>query len=156
MYTVKFFKPDVLSSNRVRGYMLSGMRYIEEQMLVDVEATTATWSHKPIFEHKLFYSGGNATISISTTDPAWNYLDGGTKVRYAQMARGFQSKTAVRWFGSGPGNYGAPPNVGGVRFVSQAIPHHGIAARQWSDMLAEKYDDILQKVLDDAIMRGLF
>jgi hypothetical protein len=148
MYMIKTFPSAVLSSNQMRGQILAHMQRVEKAALDDFNKTTETWRHSVTFEHSVGYSGGNAVISIKTSDEAWFYLDEGTSVRYATMTTDFVNKTVPHWIGSQTG--------GGHRaYVSRKYPRPGIVARKWSDDIFDKYFDILQLALDQAIQRGM-
>jgi len=148
MYMIKTFPSAVLSSNKMKGTILSTMQKLEKDVLKDFESTSATWRHKVDYEHSVGYSGGNAVIYVKTGDEAWNYLDEGTSVRFATMEYGFVSKTNPHVIGSKTG-------WGHRAYVSRKTPRPGIKARKWSDDIFDKYFDILQLALDQAIQRGM-
>jgi len=145
---MKTFPSTVLSSNKMKGLILSSMQRVEEEALADFNKTTKTWRHSVTFDHSVRYSGGNAVIVVKTGDPAWNYLDEGTSIRFATMEYGFVSKTDPHVIGSKTG-------WGHRAYVSRKRPRKGITARKWSDDIFDIYFNKLQLALDQAIVRGM-
>ncbi len=158
MYIVKPIPSQVLSVKKVSGQILASMERVEKEMLKDFEKTTETWKeHKAEtkFEHRFFFSGGNATIEFKVHGEIWNYLNGGTWHRYAIMEPGFRPKTKPGWIGSGPGRGSVLRDKRGNPVINKSSGKRGIDPRHWTDDIADKFDDVLQKALDEAIRKGL-
>lgn len=147
MYIVKVIPSTKLSAQKVNGLVLKTMQEVEKRVLEDFHKTTESWVHQPNFEHHFTFAGGNAVIEVHTNDKPWNWLNAGTNVRYLQLPRNFKRKTAPGVLGSWPGTHLNPKD----KHINTNRPHDGITARKWSQMISDKYDDVLQAALDDAL-----
>lgn len=99
----------------------------------DMASSIATWKHKGEirFEAKTRLSAKSVTVTISTDHAIFNFVEGGTEVRYATMTKGFKAKTTPGSLGSGPGH-------GGLAYIDKAKPRAGIEARNFYKVSAEK------------------
>lgn len=136
-----------LQSDRVRGGLLAALMNTKRDVMRDFESVIATWRHKPRFLSYISYSGGDVRLHIFTLDKPFQYLDRGTRIRYATMAPGFEPKTSPGFIGSRPGKQG-------LWFVSKNKPHKGIHARQFSLMIRRKNEDKFKRRVYDAIKLG--
>lgn len=99
----------------------------------DMAAAIDTWKHKSSiqFEKRMRLSASSITVSISTDDPVFNFIEGGTGIRYATMTRGFRAKTT-------PGVLGSVAGSGGLHYIDKAVPRDGIEARDFYEVSAKK------------------
>jgi len=101
----------------------------------DMASAINTWNHKSSihFDAKMRLSGSSITVSIFTDDAIFNYIEGGTKVRYATMTREprFVAKTS-------PGSLSSISGAGGLHYVDKRVPRPGIEAREFYRVSAEK------------------
>lgn len=129
---------------------------VEAEALIErreLAKTTASWQgDKPTFESATSIKGGDLTV---LTGPAgsemgakkWNWLDQGTRIRYATMSPGWRSKTRVKWFGSGRGK-------GRMLFVSRRRPRPGIQSRGWSEALTLTRKNAFRKLVQAGLDRA--
>ena len=153
IFVIKKIKPAKLDIEPFRRAMLNA---VEAEAMIErneLRKTTATWhGDKPTFVSEVSIKGGNLTV---ITGPAgnemgakkWGWLDQGTRVRYATMSKDWQSKTRVKWFGSGRGR-------GRMLFVNRKRPRPGIAARGWSEALTLTRKNAFRKLVMDGLARA--
>ncbi len=138
---LKAWKPEVLNVDTVRMKMLNALAAEGRAHVKELKKTVTTWQgDKPKFNSikNLNRQGAGMITTFPTgTELAvnkWYWLNSGTRVRYAVMSRGFESKTFPGWFGSGKGR-------GKKVFVSRKLNKGrgmpGIKARRWCELLAE-------------------
>lgn len=91
--------------------------------IVLLNRTTETWntSFRPEFVFETYDYGGEIGIQISTDDPVWNYLNGGTYVK--RITGTWTNKTKVGFLGSISGTREVYPSK------TKYLP--GIEAREW-------------------------
>ena len=99
----------------------------------DMASAIATWEHRSSihFETRLRLSRKSITVSISTDDPAFNYVEGGTKIRHAVMSRDFVPKTT-------PGSLRSARGNGYMDYVRKKIDRPGIDARNFYELSVKK------------------
>ena len=136
-YEIGKLPPDVLRNT---------LTALGKDLLVDFEVTTQTWREQPAFE----IAQDATSVTVSTDDKIYGYINDGTAVRYATMTHDFIAKTRVRWIGSGPG-------AGGVAFINRNRPRPGIKAREFDTEIKEKWDgilpDVIQRMIDASVGR---
>ena len=98
---------------------------IKQVVLPPLDKTVGTWERKPRFTAEPITGGWGARISPLYP---WEYLNRGTRVRYANLSRDWKSKTKPNVIGSFRGS-------GRVLFISRRHPRPGIQARNWQDMI---------------------
>lgn len=121
----------------------------------DLAKTAASWQHKVDFSITPIAEG----VQIATADPIWNMVDRGTKPhaipaivpknkKAITVLGPGRPKTAVRVIGSSGGARG-----GVVAIVKRTKPiqHPGTAAREFSDVVQEKYQTELPRRMQAAI-----
>lgn len=126
-----------------------GARKIVEQALEDTvkdvkkdyATITKAWKHQPDVDSDYELRGIDATVLVGVDDKVFNYLDKGTKVRYALMRPGYKRKTK-------PGRLSSTAGGGGVRYIGKARPAYyskrkrwplkGIKARNWTPILQRR------------------
>ena len=88
--------------------------------------TTSTWEHDVSFTVKSEMSSNDISVTISTDDKIYFYLNYGTSIRYATMSPDFKPKSTYRTIGSRGG-------AGQKLYVNKRFPREGIEAREWAD-----------------------
>lgn len=130
-----------------------GMKDAADDVVKDIEATTATWQHDVAIEVKERADG----YSITVKDDIWNMLDKGTRAhrivarraKRLRFAGGFRPKTRPGFIGSQAGG------SGGDQFFRQAVNHPGTTARGWSKLIGAKYRAQLQKYISKRIREAM-
>lgn len=115
----------------------------------DLERTTATWEHQVDFAITPIPDG----LKVDTNDRIWRMVDRGTRPHIIVPRRakilvfgpGARAKTAPRVIGSGAGS------TGGAPVVARRVNHPGTDARQFSDVVQEKYQAELPRRMQAAI-----
>lgn len=142
-FTFKEIKPQRLKVDAIRLTLLNELRKEGKDQVKKLNETTSTWKGaKPTFKTLTGLSqtlGGGASVA---TGPAgndegvnkWNWLNGGTKVRWALMSGNWKSKTSPGKFKSGGGR-GRVVVIGRRRM---ARPQPGIKPRGWADKLQKQ------------------
>lgn len=150
MIVMRAIKPATpFKSSVFREEMLIAAKEIEKQALEDFKRTTATWTDKPKFSVKVDQgaSVGGIRIQVATDDAAYNYVDKGTKVRYATMSKDWVSKTE-------PNVIQAFPGKGKKLFVNKKHPRPGIKARNFTKIIAKSAKTELARVAKNALARA--
>lgn len=148
---MKAIKASTLKIDPVRLELLNELRKAGRAMKKDFERTTKDWEgEKPEFEMLISLAGGGPTLLIEPNGPGsdkWNWLNKGTKVRYATMSPDFSAKTQVGVLDSRGGS-------GRRLFVNKNRPKPGIKARKWSEIIASKWKSPFKRMMQDAMNRG--
>lgn len=100
-------------------------------IIKDLKAATRTWSWTVEFDVKSRISVKSISITISTDDVIFNFIEGGTEVRHAVMPRGYISKTLPGWLGSRKGG-------GDPVYVGMDVDMPGIKARRFYKATIDK------------------
>lgn len=137
VFVIKGIKPKKLQVDRIRLRLLNELRAegVDQRKVLD--QTTASWTgDKPKFDSLISLSGGAAQVLTGPTGNTmgikkWNWLNEGTRVRYATMSKNWRSKTSPGSFRSGAGR-------GRMLFVSRRRPRPGIQARDWTGKLTKQ------------------
>lgn len=142
------FEPIVPDLSAIHEDPATTIRKLTDEVRKEADAikgeyrkTTATWSskNKPNFtvEAKTTSDGG-FSITVSTKDTPFVFIDGGTSVRYRVMSSDFSPKTKPGVIGSFLGRGG--PRGFGVR--------PGIQARRFSEIIAaQRQPEIVKRVV---------
>lgn len=117
---------------------------------VDFDVTTQTWQSRPAFT--IDKAPGKRTIS--TDDEIYGYVNDGTRPHIIAPKAGgalvfttpYGAKTAVRVIGSGRGSRGATKIV-----TRKPVQHPGTDAREFDEVIKEKWDDKLPVTLQRSI-----
>lgn len=101
---------------------------ITDEALPLFEKTTRTWRNQPRFAARKAYHGYGVTV-----DPEYpfEWINRGTRVRYATMSKDWASKTKPNVIASYKG-------AGRVLFVSRKRPRPGIQARNFTDIIMRR------------------
>lgn len=158
MIKAKVIKPvNVVTRGIFRTEMLVEANKIASDMNKDFEKTVATWKNKPKFDTKIVARNQEVSITVSTDDEIYGYVDQGTKAHIIRpRKRGyplrfnsrFKAKTKPHFIGSSNGASN-PPIIRAME-----VHHPGTDAREFSHDLQAKYQPILAKRMQQAITRA--
>jgi hypothetical protein len=155
---VKAIKPATLKKDVFRLEFLTGLHDIEKPIVKDHNKTTDTWKgEKPEFKSAISLKQPGPTLVVEPSGGSpegvkkWNWLNKGTKVRYAVMSPDFRPKTRTRFIGSGAGR-------GKMLFVSKKHPMPGIKAREWTEEITRiwmpKFKRRMEQAMQDAARKS--
>lgn len=146
LVVVRPILPSSVQEDRVRLNLLTAIARVAADAKRDLQRTTANWNHRVTFSvsKTLSRRAADYGFTITTDDPIWGFLNEGTEVRYAIMTQDFEAKTQPDVLDSGEGH-------GGFDHWGQA---EGIEARNWSKILAGRYDEILRDAVAEAMLAG--
>lgn len=132
----------------IHNALLFVLRAVASDIQKDLQRTVANWNHKVNFYIRSRKEGKNtivgrtfydkidsityAEVVYGTKDPAWHYLESGTDTRWMGVTPDWVSKTSPNSFESGRGG-------GGVAGFYAENAAQGIEARNWFQMLHDKY-----------------
>jgi len=99
----------------------------------DMASAIETWQHRSAihFKTRLRLNAKSITVSISTDDEIFNYIEGGTRIRHAVMDRNFVPKTT-------PGSLRSARGNGRMVYVNESISLPGVDARNFYELSAKK------------------
>ena len=143
----KAIEPGPLKYKQMVSPLTTAVFRVGRRMLSDYKKTVATWKVKPVFELTSRRSLEAAAVQVMTTNRIYGFLDQGTSVRYATMSSNWESKSRVRVIGSYPG---AGRRIG----ISRWHPQRGIAAREWSIVIENKYRTQFAEAVDEAMHKA--
>lgn len=107
----------------------------------------STWRHSVSFDNETpKQEGGDLVKTISTEDEPFWWLNEGVPHRKALMSRNFRPKTSVRTYKSGPGSPPFDPVL-----VHKMVRMPGIDAREWTPMMAEDMQPVLERYVSEAL-----
>jgi hypothetical protein len=108
------------------------------------EKTVRTWQHQPRFAARKAYHGYGITVE---PEYPFEWINRGTRVRYATMSKDWKSKTKLGVIASYNG-------AGRMLFVSRKHPRPGIQARNFTDIIMRRVQaraaGRMRKALSDA------
>jgi hypothetical protein len=118
--------------------------------LIDFKTTAATWDHTPDFAIE---TPSDDERIVGTDDEIYGYVEGGTRPHVIQakaggvlaFGPGAKAKTRPRVIGSGSGS------KGGATVFRPRVNHPGTDAREFSVVIAEKWNEQLPLLLQRAI-----
>jgi hypothetical protein len=157
------FPKQVLSPLKVRGHILAYMMAAGKRTLTTAKQTTQSFEEVNVeWELKVRYAGGAASVSVTTDNEIYGYLNDGTDVRWAVMNNPFQPKThpgeitpssGVRTYNK-RGYYTA---IRGRRAMQKRNiqPRPGIKARNFTDTIVEFLQQDFRDNLDGTIARAM-
>lgn len=152
----KKFTAKPIDAKAMRLELLNGLRKTGTAMRKDFQATVATWEEKPEFDEKISLAGGRASVTVTTANEIYGYVDQGTKAHdiYPKKAKrlafqpGYRAKTQPGVIGSGAG--GAD---GGVLFRPY-VRHPGTKARKFSKTIAAKWRKTFPSMMKGAMKKA--
>jgi hypothetical protein len=150
--TPKRLQPDVF-----RQEILNELRKVEKLVLKDYQKTTATWTHKIVFESGIRFPQGSPGVYVETTDKIYGYVTYGTKPHVITAKRpggvlafksGYNAKTTPRVIGSQAGG------AFGETVFARSVQHPGTEAREFHETIHAKWVDLFAEHMQDALDRG--
>ena len=127
-----------------------------KQIKKTFEGTTATWETDVKFDVDVTMNNSKAEIVVSTDNEIYGYVNEGTKPHIIRPKRarrlafrtGYRPKTRPKSITSGPGGASGP-------WVTAGVVHHpGTKAREFTKYVIVRYQDIIPRVIQDAINRA--
>jgi len=124
----------------MKGAIVSTLNGTAKAIKVDFDVTTQTWQHRPSFK---IASPSEYVREISTNDDVYAMLEVGTKphVIRPKKPRGilrftvpFRAKTVPNAIRSNKGS------KGNTLVVARVVHHPGTKARNWSKVIAKKWN----------------
>lgn len=170
---LKAIKPATFHSDRMRLEMLNELRKVGTEIKADFAETCETWKHKPKFTVKPSLAGKVPSITVSTTDEIYRWVDEGTQGDYPIVAGYYTGKSDKRALA-----YQAifrPKTRRGRRtalaggysgdwVVRKSVIHPGIEAREFSKDIAADwggdageegyFEERMQEALDRAARKS--
>jgi hypothetical protein len=150
MIAAKAIKPSKLKQEVFRLEFLSAVHDMERQIIREFNKTTDTWQgEKPTFKALISLQNPGPTIVVGPSGSTkgaqkWEWLDKGTRVRYATMSPDWISKTTPNVVGSRAGR-------GRMLFVNKNIPHPGIEARNWDKIIGKQFAPRFKRRMEEAM-----
>lgn len=107
----------------------------------DFKATTATWQTKVRFTKRIKTRAGDITLSVTTSNKIYAYVDKGTKphiirakrAKYLRFQSGYRAKTTPRKIRSRNGG-----KSGGYLY-RKSVKHPGLTAREFTTIIQDKH-----------------
>lgn len=146
-------RSDRLNSKKIQTEIERELDKIAREAKDDFDRTQRTWDHQAQFVIR----SAPGIREVKTTERPYVFVDFGTKPHVIRpknanaLAFNANSKAKTRpgVLTSGPG---APGNLSLVR---KSVKHPGSKAREFSKMIAEKWNRQFKRRMDEAIARGL-
>lgn len=158
MIKAKVIKPvNVVTQGIFRSEMLAEANKIASDMNKDFQKTTATWKNKPKFDTKVMARDQKVSITVSTSDEIYGYVDKGTRPHIIRPRKRdyplrfnsrFKAKTKPHFIGSSNGASN-PPIIRAME-----VHHPGNEPRYFVRDIQAKYQPILAKRMQIAITRA--
>ena len=136
---------------------------VAESIQFDLEQATASWEHQPKWERSVEILSDKIVVAVTTDDPAFQYVDLGTKAhdiegkvtaanptgRLAFMTTGFKAKSSPSSLSSSYGSPAGPP------LARPAVVHHpGIKARNFTKKIRQAWQKKIRARVDPFIKRA--
>lgn len=149
-------KGEIINAKKLMGVIRGAGVEIGRGIRTDLEKTTRTWKHKPIFTIHI-ETKGDALVSVYTDNLIYYFVSHGTEPHIIKPRRKkflafgvpFQAKTRVRWIGSRNGSRGK------LQVFSKGVHHPGTEAREFdkvvSDKWQPKFEILMKRRIDNAI-----
>lgn len=147
-----------LSQDEAYKAILAELVQYEKDVLLDFQATTATWEHKVKFEHEHLVLPDIVSIKVWTNDEIYGYVDKGTKPhtispknkpRLAFMVGG-TPKTQPGVDTAGPGSKGTKLVV---LPVGRSVHHPGIKPRNFTKEIRKYHTKDFYSRIDKAMRK---
>ena len=121
----------------------------------DFNKTTQSWKRSPRFTKKELTNADVIGFEVSTDNDIYRFVDKGTRAhmilpRNAMMLAfpaQYQAKTTPRVIGSQAGGSSGPS------VFARGVHHPGTEARDFAETIAEKYQRIIAKTIEDRLRR---
>ena len=164
---VRAIIPDEPQPDALRQGMLKGMEDMAEAIIEDFEKLTQFWKGpKPKWKVLFFTTRGRISFQVQLANPAseaakiFGYLDKGTKAHIIRPKKA--GGVLVFRENYTPGSFRNSLRVrrssssGKQVFVRGPVPHPGSDPRNWSVLIAEKWDsdavDFMDPFVDEAVV----
>ena len=149
-------KAKFLSPREVRARILNTCIAEGKVDRAELEKTTATWvEHNPKFETEIKFAKGDITVSTTTEEEIWGYLNRGTRTRWAVMSSDWVSKTTPGSISSGAGAGFVTVKGQGAMTRLNMPPRKGITARNWTVIVRQERSPIFNANIRKAVVSGL-
>lgn len=151
-------KDDIINVKQLLGVIKGASVEAAKAVRKDMEKTTRTWKHKPVFVIKIAVGNGEAQATVYTDDAIYSYVTLGTKphiirprkAKFLAFLTPFKAKTRVRFIGSSNGKRGNIP------VYAKEVHHPGTEAREFHIVIAEKhqagYSELMQRRINNAVV----
>ena len=148
----KQIKPQRLLVEAMRAALEAAANQAADEIEVDFQKTTASWTNKPIFE-KLVDLGPPITVLVGTDDEIYGYVDLGTRPHVIRPKRakalrfqsGYVAKTTPGVIGSSAGG------PFGDTVFSRGVNHPGTKARNFSKGITELWQTKFKRKMEQAM-----
>jgi hypothetical protein len=133
---------------KIKRVLQNAMKMSGEAVRVDFEVTTQTWNKQPKFEVKASWK----QVTVGTNDWLYNLLDKGTPARIIRPVNAKALRFPGKWRAKTvPGQIRSRKgSSSGVRFA-KFVRHPGIAARDFDETIAKKWEELFPGTLQRAI-----
>ena len=143
-------KGEILDARKLARAKKNALDGAAKGALVDFKVTAQTWDHKPDFAIE---TPNDDERIVGTNDTIYGYVEEGTRPHVIQakaggvlaFGPGARAKTRPRVIGSGSGSRG------GATVFRPRVNHPGTDAREFSVVIAEKWQEQLPLLLQRAI-----
>lgn len=146
----------------IKKTMANATKETDRELLRRYRRSTASWSHKPVFEVLTDSTDTTMTLIGGTDDPIWNMLDRGTK-RHIIRPRPENKSGVLAFQWGGPGSYRAktrpnsldsgPGGASGERVFRRYVRHPGTKPRQWSKIIKREMDVLAVQIMQRHLAR---
>lgn len=157
MIKAKAIKPHTPFNPGVfRQEMHASALSIMANMTRDFNKTVRTWKHEVDFKSEVNDKPSEISVSVSTDDKIYGYVDKGTKPHIIRAKRsprlffkkGYKAKTTPHVIGSHQGG------ALGKTVVAKQVKHPGNDPRYFTRDIQAKYQPKLKKEMESAIARA--
>lgn len=139
--------PIRFNARAINDALESLVQELVEEAEKDFQRTVATWARKPTFRKQVRRSFTQILGEVTTEDRLYRFIDLGTSKGYAEMERGWSPKTRPNVIGSFPGS-------GRRRRLNFFRPKPGVKARNFSQVIGEKFQAQALRRGQGAITKG--
>lgn len=123
--------------------------------LRDMESTTRTWEHKPLFDVTITQNGKDYSVTAGTDDRIYGYVDAGTRAhviepkrsRYLRFQSGYRAKTRVGIIGSREGG------PFGAQVFRARVYHPGFPGRKFTVKIQKRRQVTVQQEVSHSIAK---
>lgn len=153
---VMAISPAKLKEDAIRLELLNAMRKAGRGIRKDFQSTTKTWKNKPEFKLTISLRSPGPTVTVTTMDEIYRYVDKGTKPHVIRPKKAkalrFQSiytaKTTPNVLGSQKGG------ASGDFVFAQEVHHPGTKPRNFTNLIRDKWKQEYYDLMNTAISVG--
>lgn len=128
--------------------LMQGMRKGLNKILRELESATETWETQVKFDITVDKSGDIFTMTISTDNKIFRFVNDGTSHRYAVMTPDFMAKTM-------PGFLYSRRGRGGFSHIDKRTKRRGIEARDFVKTAVDLHGGFIELDLENIFHRTL-